>query len=121
MWVEGGGSLSLARRRLITPPLHTHAHAQAQVPTSKVLSHAPTAKATVKDSKVSWEGLGSAEPWTATPLKLHFHHNKPFKKVRRVLHAPACVLRVLACVDLLVCQRGRGFWQSIWSPLDALF
>jgi hypothetical protein len=30
---------------------------------------------------VLWPSIGPADPWKETPLRVHFHHNKPFKKV----------------------------------------
>lgn len=51
------------------------------LPTSTVLSFAPKDKGSSKDGKVAFEKLGAAGPWDATPLKVHFHHDKAFKKV----------------------------------------
>jgi len=91
-------------------PLPPHStHTQATLPTSTVLSHSPTDKATVKDAKVAWEGLGKAEPWAEAPLKLHFAHDKPFKLVRFFVCLCVCVGRWGLMDGLLV-----GGWVGGW-------
>jgi hypothetical protein len=55
---------------------------QVLLPTSDVKSYSPEAGASKSGSKVSYAALGKQGPWAVQELKVHFHHDKPFKRVR---------------------------------------
>ena len=55
---------------------------QATLPTSDVKSSTET-KASKSGSKITWGDFGRQQPWAVEELKVHFHHDKPFKRVRR--------------------------------------
>lgn len=57
----------------------------ATLPSSNVLAYKPKSKATKTDTKITWSGLGAAEPWSTKHLKLHFEAGKPFKKVTKLV------------------------------------
>jgi hypothetical protein len=51
------------------------------LPTSTVKSYSPEDGASKSGSKVSYAALGRQAPWAVQELKVHFHHDKPFKRV----------------------------------------
>lgn len=55
---------------------------QANLPTSD-LKFATDATASKAGSKVTFGEFGQQKPWAVKELKLHFHHDKPFKRVSR--------------------------------------
>jgi hypothetical protein len=61
------------------PPMR--ALLQCVLPTSDVKSHTET-KASQSGSKITYGEFSQQQPWALEPLKLHFHHDKPFKRVR---------------------------------------
>jgi hypothetical protein len=54
---------------------------QVLLPTSDVKSHSPQDGGSKSGSKVSYAALGRQGPWAVQELKVHFHHDKPFKRV----------------------------------------
>lgn len=54
------------------------------LPTRDIISVTPEDKATKSDTQITFN-LGSADPWSKEQLKVHFHHDKPFKKVAKLL------------------------------------
>ncbi|GBF90218.1 hypothetical protein Rsub_03351 [Raphidocelis subcapitata] len=48
-------------------------------------SFSPSEGASSTSSKVAWGKLGKAAAWESKPLKVHFHHDKPFKKVTKLV------------------------------------
>lgn len=53
--------------------------------TEAAASFSPKDKGADKDGKIVFEKLGAAKPWDATPMRAHFHHDKQFKKVVRLV------------------------------------
>ncbi|KIZ04728.1 oligosaccharyltransferase complex subunit alpha (ribophorin I) [Monoraphidium neglectum] len=53
----------------------------AILPTEGILSHSRPEDTVNKVTRLVWGSLGAAEPWSLEPLRVHFHHDKPFKKV----------------------------------------
>jgi hypothetical protein len=56
---------------------------QVLLPTSSVKSYSPEDGASKSGSKISYAELGRQAPWAVQELKVHFHHDKPFKRVSR--------------------------------------
>jgi len=54
---------------------------QATLPTSDVKSYTDI-QASKSGSKVTYGPFDKQQPWATQELKLHFHHDKPFKRVR---------------------------------------
>lgn len=71
--------------RLLSPYPIERQSTTVLLPTATVLSFSPRDKGVHSDAKVAFEQLGAAKPWDSTPLKVHFHHDKPFKKVLRLV------------------------------------
>lgn len=96
---------------------------KANLPTSD-LKFATDAKASKAGSKVTFGEFGRQEPWAVKELKLHFHHDKPFKRVRGagcvcvwggegMMVGPAGAL--LAVVWGLIVKLA-GSWDPVWCP-----
>ncbi|KAI8474884.1 MAG: Ribophorin I-domain-containing protein [Monoraphidium minutum] len=55
------------------------------LPTSTVAGFSPSEGGSHKGGKVVWEDLGPAGPWADAGLRVHFHHDKAFKKVVKLV------------------------------------
>lgn len=56
---------------------------QVQLPTSDIKSNTDI-KASTSGSKITYGDYGKQQPWAVQELKVHFHHDKPFKRVMEV-------------------------------------
>lgn len=92
---------------------------QATLPNSDI-KFATELKSSKSGSKVTWGDFDRQQPWTVQELKLHFYHDKPFKRVRLLglgvegvvlVHAKGCVSSETcpqpSTVRVLLCGGGR--------------
>eukprot|EP00882_Tetradesmus_deserticola_P020476 GHRQ01022123.1.p1 GENE.GHRQ01022123.1~~GHRQ01022123.1.p1 ORF type:complete len:580 (+),score=253.23 GHRQ01022123.1:133-1872(+) len=70
---------------LLSPYEVTEQSSTVLLPTSDVKSYSPEDGASKSGSKVSYTKLGRQAPWALQQLKVHFHHDKPFKRINSLV------------------------------------
>ncbi|WIA09458.1 hypothetical protein OEZ85_008859 [Tetradesmus obliquus] len=70
---------------LLSPYEVTEQSSTVLLPTSDVRSFSPQDGGSKSGSKVSYAALGKQGPWAVQQLKVHFHHDKPFKRVNSLV------------------------------------
>jgi hypothetical protein len=66
---------------------------QASLPTSDIKYATESSKTSKSGSKVIFGEFDKQQPWAVQELKLHFHHDKPFKRVSGLEQSGAACLQ----------------------------